>query len=142
MYTLDEIQALRKKCSALKLHGYQKLYKYDDEELQKICNGIGPELLPKWMRSCITSAHPTLEPAAMIHDVEYHESEKDHFEFCQANRRFKENGYILAKANYGWYNPIRYIVMNQARRLGNYCQLGGWLGYCQCCDNRKERGDQ
>jgi hypothetical protein len=129
MYTLEEIAALRLKCEELKLEGREKLSRYTDEELQVICNGIGPDAFPYILRKSVTTIHPTLEPAAFIHDVEFWESDGTKESFTAANDRFKANGYICAKEEYAWYNPTCYLVMNNARRLGNWCQLFGWDGY-------------
>ena len=49
--------------------------------------------------------------------------------FAGSNERFKSNGRRAAKAAFGWWNPRRYIVMNQARRFGNCCQLFGWKAW-------------
>lgn len=61
------------------------------------------------------------------------------------NDRFKRNGYKTAKAEFGWYNPRRYIVMNQARRFGNICQIAGWDGWasdCNCAVCQKARAKE
>ena len=137
MYTLEEIAALRQKCNDLKLAGAERLRSYTDEELQVICNGIGPEFLPFWIRAAVNLLHPTLEPAALIHDVEFEESDGTESSFTAANERFKENGCLLAKAEYNWYNPLRYAVMNQARRLANYCQLFGKDGFLEYAEREK-----
>ncbi len=81
----------------------------------------------------------------VIDDIEWHESDKSKEKFAESNDRFKKNGYKAAKAQFGWYNPRRYIVMNQARRFGNYCQYLGWDGWvspCQCAVCRKKKGKQ
>lgn len=129
MYSLEEVAALRRKCHKLQLEKADILDGYMDEELQLICNGIGPDAFPFILRKSVTTIHPTLEPVAFIHDVEFWESDGTKESFTAANDRFKTNGYICAKAEYGWYNPMRYLVMNNARRLGNWCQLFGWDGY-------------
>lgn len=131
MYTLEEIAALRRKCNQLHLKGAEKLSRYTNEELQVICNGIGPESFPKGMRKFVTTIHPTLEPAAMIHDVEYEESDGSRLSFTAANDRYAENGSILAEAEYAWYNPLRYVVKLQAARHARTCQLCGWQGYLE-----------
>ena len=62
--------------------------------------------------------------------------------FDESNARFKQNGYIAAKAEYAWYDPRRYIVMNQARRFGNICQKFGWKAWispCECAVCEKKR---
>lgn len=141
MYTLYEIAELRQKCYELELENCHILDKYTDFELQNICNGIGSELFPDEVRKLVSAMHPTLQPVAFIHDVEWYESDADHFTFSESNARFKTNGYICAKAKYPWYHPLRYIVMAQAYRLGNTCQLAGWFAYAKCFYDRKEKND-
>lgn len=80
---------------------------------------------------------------AFIHDIEWHESDQSKEKFAASNERFKRNGYAAAKAEYGWWNPLRYIVMNQARRFGNICQKFGWKAWtspCECAVCEKKRG--
>ena len=129
MYNIKEIALLRGKCKSLKLEGSERLDFHSDAELQKICNGIGPQFFPEWLRKAVTALHPTLAPAAFIHDVEYEESDGSLSGFTAANDRFKRNGYKLAEEAFGWYDVRRYIVMNQARRFGNLCQAGGWIAW-------------
>lgn len=141
MYTLEEIAALRKKCIELGLENVEILEKYTDRQLQKICNGIGPELLPDVLRELISKMRPTLQPVAFIHDVEWYESDGEHFTFSESNARFRTNGHICAKAAYPWYHPCRYLVMLQADRLASYCQMGGWAAFMQCYRERKAQQD-
>ena len=75
--------------------------------------------------------------------IEWHESDQSKEKFAASNERFKRNGYAAAKAEYGWWNPLRYIVMNQARRFGNLCQKFGWKAWtspCECAVCEKKRG--
>ena len=81
---------------------------------------------------------------AFIHDIEWHESDGSKEKFTESNNRFKTNGCTVAKANYSWWNPLRYIVMNHARRFGNICQLFGWAAWCSPCECavcKKKRGE-
>lgn len=140
MYTLEEIAALRNKCDELKLEGREKLSRYTDEELQVICNGIGPEAFPHGVRSITTSLHPTLEPVAMIHDVEFEGSDGLKSTFTEINDRYYTNGITAAEAEYAWYNPVRYIVIAQALRHSRLCQLGGWYGYRETYERNRSNG--
>lgn len=75
---------------------------------------------------------------------DWHESDGSKEKFTESNNRFKTNGYTVAKANYRWWNPLRYIVMNHARRFGNICQLFGWAAWCSPCECavcKKKRGE-
>lgn len=139
MYTLEEIAALRQKCYDLCLKNHEILQKYTDEELQVICNGIGPGAFPKGIRKFVSSIHPTLESVAMIHDAEFEESDGTQISFTAANDRYAENGSIAAEAEYQWYDPRRYIVKLQACRHARLCQLGGWQGYIKCA-GKEENG--
>lgn len=134
MYTLERIAALRKRCIDLQLLGREVLEKYTDEELQVICNGIGPSAFPAGVRKFVTSIHPTLECSSFIHDVEWFEANGTKEHFTASNDRYAANGVILAKAEYAWYNPVRYIVIVQGYRHASTCQLFGWEAYLSCFD--------
>jgi len=135
MSKINEVKKLLKLAERYGLEGREILGKYTPTTLAKIYNGIGPDSFPEWLRDAITELHPSLAVVAFIHDVEWYESDCSKEKFTESNTRFKTNGYKVAKAEYGWYNPLRYIVMNQAQRFGNLCQLFGWDAWassCQC----------
>lgn len=119
---------LVRKAYDLKLENVHILDKYSITEIGKIYNGIGPDRFPDWLREIVTASAGLFEPAALIHDVEYHEGGTRE-QFTAANDRFKQNCYTLVKDRYGWYDPRRYLWLNKARRWGNYCQLFGWEGW-------------
>ena len=135
MYTVNEIAELRKKCYELELENREILAKYSDNDLALICNGIGADSFPYWLRWTVTSLHPSLEPVAFIHDVEWHERSKsgapetpemDRVMFTESNDRFKRNGYKAAN-QYGWYNPRRYKVRYDAWKFAAACNTSyGW----------------
>ena len=134
MAKTKEIKKLLTLADKYDLEGREILQKYAPVKLAKIYNGIGPDSFPAWLRYVITDLHPSLAVVALIHDVEWHESDGSKEKFTASNKRFKYNGYKVAKAEYGWYNPLRYIVMNDARRFGNLCQIFGWAAWCSPCE--------
>ena len=141
MNRLKEIKKLRAKAESLKLENAEILRKYNMQQLCAIYNGIGPDAFPDWLRDAISALHPSLSVVALIHDVEWHESDLSKETFAKSNARFKRNGYTAAKAEYAWYDPRRYIVMNQARRFGNICQALGWAAWtspCECAVCKKK----
>ena len=143
MNRLKELKLLKEKAEKLQLENREILRKYTLTELSAIYNGIGPDSFPEWLRNCISALHPSLAVVALIHDVEWHESDKSKEKFAESNARFKQNGYKVSKAEFGWYNPRRYVVMNQARRFGNICQIFGWNAWltdcvCSVCRKRRE----
>lgn len=133
MNRLKEIKELKRIAEELQLENREIIGKYNMQQLCSIYNGIGPDAFPDWLRNAISALHPSLAVVAFIHDIEWHESDKSKANFTISNDRFKRNGYLVAKANYGWYNPLRYLVMNHARRFGNICQLFGWSAWCTDC---------
>lgn len=128
MFTIAEIHDLRLEARELRLKGREILKQYSDEELQKIFNGIGPDRFPAPIRAALDVLHPALVVVAFIHDIRYYEGGK-RSDFYAANTEFRENGYIVAKKLYGWYNPRRYRVRFFARKFAKICDLFGWEGY-------------
>ena len=133
MSTLKEIKELKQFAAECGLENREILDRYKNAELAAIFNGIGPDVFPDWLRNAITAIHPSLAVVAFIHDVEWHESDQSKEKFTESNERFKTNGCAVAKHKFGWYDPRRYIVMNQARRFGNICQTFGWSAWCSPC---------
>ena len=145
MNRLKEIKELKALAEELQLENREIIRKYKITELASIYNGIGPDSFPEWLRGLVSTLHPSLAVVAFIHDIEWHESDGSKEKFTESNNRFKNNGYTVAKANYSWWNPLRYIVMNHARRFRNICQLFGWAAWCSPCECtvcRKKRGEK
>lgn len=142
MSSLKEIKRLKELAERLQLENREIIGKYTMTQLASIYNGIGPDSFPEWLRSIISVLHPSLAVVAFIHDIEWHESDLSREKFAESNARFKRNGYKVAEAEFAWYNPRRYVVMNQARRFGNICQSFGWNAWCtpcRCATCRKKR---
>ena len=133
MNRLKEIKELKETAQRLALENHEIIAAYNMRELCSIYNGIGPDSFPNWLRGCISALHPSLAVVAFIHDIEWHESDGSEEAFNQSNARFKRNGLIVAKDRFGWWNPMRYVVMNQAQRFGSLCQLFGWKAWCTPC---------
>lgn len=145
MNRLKEVKELKALAEELQLENREIIRKYKITELASIYNGIGPDSFPEWLRGLVSALHPSLAVVAFIHGIEWHESDGSKEKFTESNNRFKTNGYMVAKANYSWWNPLRYIVMNHARRFGNICQLFGWAAWCspgECAVCKKKRGEE
>ena len=99
MADLNEIRRLRAVCEECELEGREILDKYTDEELAALFNGIGPEAFPSWLRTALDALHPSLAPVAMIHDVEWSESDGRRETFEASNARFRRNGCKVASAS-------------------------------------------
>ena len=138
MNRLKEIKELKALAEELQLENREIIRKYKITELAGIYNGIGPDSFPEWLRGLVSALHPSLAVVAFIHDIEWHESDGSKEKFTESNNRFKTNGYTVAKANYSWWNPLRYIVMNHARRFGCSAGMPGAPPASVPCAKRKE----
>ena len=131
MSNVKEVRKLLVLAEEYKLEGREIMSKYKPKQLAKIYNGIGPDSFPEWLREVITDLHPSLAVVAFIHDVEWYESDGSKEKFTESNERFRRNGFKVAKAEYAWWNIIRYFVMFDARKFAWACQTFGfddWAG--------------
>ena len=108
MYSLNEIEEKIQLATELNLSGAELLE--DTERAQQVCNGIGAEWMPSWLRWLIGFLFPTLVLAADIHDIRYHlgGSELDR---KNADDEMLINGVVLARNRYGKFDLRRYAVM-------------------------------
>ena len=139
MASLKEVKRLKELCEKYELEGRGVLDGFPNTKLASMYNGIGPEKFPGWLRAVLDFIHPSLAPVAFIHDVEWTLSDGTKESFTASNKRFKRNGSKVAKAEYAWYNPRRYAVINSARRFGNICQTFGWAAW-RMCQSRSDLG--
>lgn len=139
MNRLKKIKMLKAQAESLALENREIITRYNMRELCRIYNGIGPESFPEWLREGLSALHPSLAVVALIHDLEWHESDFTRESFTQSNNRFKRNGRIVAKAMFRWYDPRRYLVMRNARRFGGLCQAFGWKAWCGAGEARERR---
>lgn len=121
-----DIPRLRALCEAARLEGREVLSHYTDTELRLLYNRLGPDSFPAWLRDLVSDLNTWLEPAALIHDVEWSRSDGSRESFTASNRRLRENGHRLARHLFAWYDPRHYLYQNRASRFSNYCQLFGW----------------
>lgn len=122
------VKELIKKARKLRLENVEILDRYSVDEVSVIYNGIGPDRFPEVLREFLNTLHPTLQVVALIHDLEYHEGGTRE-QFTESNDRFYRNGKTAAFAEYGWYDPRRYLVWNKARQFSKLCELFGWSGW-------------
>lgn len=141
MADLNEIRRLRAVCEECGLEGRKILDKYTDEELAALFNGIGPEAFPSWLRTALDALHPSLAPVAMIHDVEWSESDGKEETFAASNARFRRNGCKVASASFGWWRPRRYLVMWDSVKFARICQRFGWSAFLAPYEARLKGGE-
>lgn len=107
MYSLNEIEEKIALAKAAKLSGAELLL--DCERACRICNGIGADWMPDWLRALISGLNPTLVLAADIHDIRYDDG-GDELARLLADIEMLDNGIKLANHHYSRFDPRRYIV--------------------------------
>lgn len=102
-----KIDALVSAAVKVGLDGTDVVAKYSYEELAQIYNGIGPEAMPERIRERVTDFLGLFEPAALIHDVRYEESDGTAAGWHEANQEFLSNCMKLIERKYGWKHLFR-----------------------------------
>lgn len=123
---MNHVAELATEARKLQLENVDILNLFSLKELSEVYNGIGSDGFPSWLRKFLDWLHPSLEKVALIHDCEWHLSDKTKESFTASNDRFKRNGLKVADATYGWYNPLRYVVRADAIKFAWACQKYGW----------------
>lgn len=135
-YTLEEIRELRHKVIAYGLETPVGYHKLTDEQLQTICNGIGPGNWTNKSRKILTNA-PGIKRyavAAFLHDIAYQINESR----LAADNQFLRNMKRIWEVDFGfwrWFRPSARIE----RRLtipGMYAAVV--LGGQEAFDNAKK----
>ena len=107
-------------------------------EIVAAYNGIGADWMPAEVRAKITEWLSLFEPAALIHDLRYTESDGYRYGFNRANDEFLRNCRRLAAHRYAWYNWRRYRANAVAAILYECVRSeGGWRAWQ---DAAKKRG--
>lgn len=135
-FTLQEIREARNIALDCHLKDSGYFCQLPIEEVQRICNGIGPEWMPEAARAILDRRHPSLKVPAMLHDVHYQYGTGTDEDFHAANHCLYKNGCIMAKEIYPWWNPVRYFVMHDAAKLANLCDLFGRKAYNEAIASR------
>ena len=127
-YTIEEIGELVMLARGMKLSGVEILDGLSIDEIRDKANGIGADWMPDALRELVDTLNPSLEPVALVHDLEFDKG-GDRLAFLSSNRRFYDNGLKSAKWHYGWYNPARYYVMYQAWKFWKLLDRLGHLAW-------------
>ena len=132
------IDSIRYAAICAELSGAAILIDIPREQLARDYNGIGADWMPAEVRAKITEWLSLFEPAALIHDLRYTESDGYRYGFNRANDEFLRNCRRLAAHRYAWYNWRRYRANAVAAILYECVRSeGGWRAWQ---DAAKKRG--
>lgn len=99
MFTIDEITRLRSEIHFYQLQAPYRLQEMTDTELQQVCNGVGPDRYPKWVRKALNALAGPYTVISVPHDVRYHY----HIGTQEtADSEFYSNGLKIHKHRWGW----------------------------------------
>ena len=89
-----------------------------------VCNGIGPEWFPAWLRHLINLICPSLVLVAHIHDLRYHigGTEDDR---RAADAEFMANVLIVAEARYKYFPPLKWLTEWAGFKMFRLLRLAG-----------------
>lgn len=135
----EKIDELVKIAVAADLEGVDFLSQFSYAQLADGYNGIGPEFLPAGARAKVTDYLSLFEPAALIHDVRYDDSDGSRYGFNFANLEFRENCFKLARAAYPWWNWRRYRAYLAAEALFSaVASEAGWVAYSESFSKKRQ----
>lgn len=118
MKTIEEIKDLINRVCAANLSGTELFAIYDAKAVQMAYNGIGPDSFPEEVRERISRFLDLFEPAALIHDLRFDESNGSRFDFNLANMEFHENCLRLAAQKYPWWrHPLRRFAAREVSHI-------------------------
>ena len=134
--TEKELDRLRRIADELQLDGRELLFSHDLEYINAHCNGIGPAHWASGIRAVISKLHKSATLAAMIHDLWWDsvtDTEKAALlgAFNESNNAFERNALKLADYHYGWYNPLRYLARNEARKFHGLLDMFGYRNFLE-----------
>ena len=138
----DAVQ-LRMNARAQKLDAPDTFWAFwDQERLNKIYNGYGPDRWPECVRDAMTWVYRHYEETALIHDFEYHFSDGSVAGWLSADSRFLKNIRKQRDLRYPrykfWLIPARLLDDAKIAAAAWALELGGYTAYNDAFNRRKE----
>ena len=121
IYNAAEIGRLRSGCQFYSLEFPEEVFRKSDEELVRVCNGVGPDDWSAALRKALTKLFGNYEVAAFVHDIRFEYLIGD----CDsADLEFKRNLLRIWRKHYGWRRFIWPAAWVERRALlGIYALL-------------------
>lgn len=119
--------------------GIEVPFDIDDAEIERVFNGVGPEYLAGWVRRLLDFFFEVFLPAVWKHDYRFAHGDETLADFMGANRELSDNCRICADAEYGAWNPLRYLARWAGEKFGNACDLFGLPAYLRAIEETRQR---
>lgn len=116
MYSLKHVTRL---CFIAKKNKYSFPEGFEGKSmrwLRRQYNGIGADWMMPCVRNFVTKSFQRMEPAALVHDVEFLSSDKSYWKFTKANMRLA-------------YNGLKSGCLFTGIALAIICQIFGWSAW-------------
>lgn len=135
-YSEKEMQALVYRAEAASLDAPRGFFNLPVSRLRFICNGVGSESAPKWLRNRTTHFFRSIQATAAIHDFMYYRSDGTFRGQCRADDTFLSNGNKEINLIYSWYNWRRYIAKAKLFIAYSALVFGGNHAWQKCFKER------
>ena len=133
--------AVLKRAHSIGIDGIDFLLALPLDYICRAYNGIGPASFPLWLRRTATFLLRVFEPAVMVRDCRFHQSDGSTLMFWFANGEFSDNLFVCARAACGWWNPLRYVLFLLAYAVSLATNLFGWKAWIAAAEaNANGRG--
>ena len=114
--TTDDVKKYRQMAKDYNLEGRHILDEYDDTQITRLANGIGPSSFSDVVVKMLNNTNPYAVPAAIIHDLEWSRGINNRDRFNASNERFKSNiDRVIDGMN--WYNPLKHIAYYNSKLM-------------------------
>ena len=126
---LEHVRELLERSTKARLFGMDVLRKYKDvEAVAAAYNGIGPEWMGEKLRESVTRHLALFEPAALLHNLAFEQSDGTFYGFTLANGNFYQDCLRLADEGFKWLDTGTHTVYTAARIL-YFCVSSpfGWM---------------
>lgn len=142
MKTKEDIDDLIRRAILVNLSGTELFAQCSEEHIREAYNGIGPDAFPAELREKITEHLALFEPAALIHDLRFDDSNGRRWDFNYANTEFHENCLALVAWEYSWLvHPLKRLAARQVAHILYRCvkSPAGWQAWHEASQKKLKK---
>lgn len=136
-YNAGEIGELKERARLAELYAPIGFMSCPNKHLVHVCNGVGSEAAPKYLRDITTKFFRSIEATAAIHDFMYNLSDGSQRGRQKADETFLMNGIKEVDFKYRWYDPRRYIARFKVFIAYDALRRGGDDAWQKCFNQKK-----